>query len=135
MLTTDYAAVSEWLAELTGCAIPDKGSAIGKLNADCDEIVAGVMYENYTGASVTATIAVTGGKASKDFLAAIFDYPFEQLGVKKIFAFVSDKNERSKSVVQRAGFVEEGRIKDYYDGADAIVFACYRETCRWLTVH
>jgi hypothetical protein len=134
VISSDFNPISQWVAERAGCSIPNMGSAIGQFSGE--DIVAGVMYENFTGASVTATIAVEPGTIlNKDFMRLIFEYPFKQLGVKKMFAIVSDANEKSINFVTRCGFIEETRVKDYYESGDAIVFACTPESCRWLMLH
>lgn len=135
MLISSFEAVAEWVAERAGCSIPNYGAGLGMVNKAGD-LVAGVMYENYTGASVTATIAINKGTIiSKDFMRVIFEYPFEQLKVKKLFAMVAASNAPSIEFITRCGFVEETRIKDYYESGDAVVFACTPESCRWLTMH
>jgi RimJ/RimL family protein N-acetyltransferase len=135
MLISSFETVAEWVAERAGCSIPNYGAGLGMLNKAGD-LVAGVMYENYTGASVTATIAINKGTIiSKDFMRVIFDYPFQQLGVKKLFAMIAASNQSSIDFVTRCGFIEETRVKDYYESGDAIVFACTPESCRWLTMH
>jgi hypothetical protein len=133
-MTDDFHDVAEWVAERAGCSIPNFGAGLGQIKDGT--LNAGVMYESYTGASVTATIAIEHGAIiAREFLAIIFDYPFNQLKVKKIFAMVSATNQRSIDFIQRCGFEEETRVKDYYESGDAIVFACTRDTCRWLTLH
>lgn len=135
MLISSFEAVAEWVAERAGCSIPNYGAGLGMVNRAGD-LVAGVMYENYTGASVTATIAINKGTVvGKEFMRVIFDYPFQQLGVRKLFAMVAESNKPSIEFIVRCGFVEETRIKDYYESGDAIVFACTPESCRWLTMH
>jgi L-amino acid N-acyltransferase YncA len=134
-MTADFESVAEWVSGRTGCAIPNFGSALGMTNAAGD-LVAGVMYEGFTGASVTATIAIDKGViVGKEFMRVIFQYPFEQLKVRKLFAFIAEANKPSIAFVKRVGFVEEGRIKEYYESGDALIFACTPESCAWLTMH
>jgi RimJ/RimL family protein N-acetyltransferase len=131
MFISDFDNVAEWVSIRTGCSVPDKGSAIGFTNLD-DEIVAGVLYENFTGASITATIAIESGTTlPASFIRYILEYPFEELGVKKIFAMIAETNGRSAAFVKKLGFVEETRVKDYFEGGDMIVFACTPESCEW----
>jgi len=97
------------------------------------KIVAGVMYEEYTEASIHATIAVESGSViQRGFLWAMFDYPFGQMGVKKIIVQISSANEASENLAMHLGFTLEARIKDAYLDGDRLIYTMTKDNCRWL---
>jgi RimJ/RimL family protein N-acetyltransferase len=133
-LSFDFPRVSQFVSALTNCTIPSSGGAAIGLLRD-DEIVAGVLYEDFTGegGSITATISVAPGAVmTKEFVSAIFAYPFKQLGVGKIIALVSSTNWKSARLVKHMGFVETAVVQGYYPDADLIVFEMSAANCRWL---
>lgn len=130
--TTDFDQVSKWLAPRAECTIPsEKAAAIGWVG-DRD-ITAGVMYEDYTGSSVRATIAVDPpGSLTKGFVHAMFRYPFIDLGVNKIIACVEKENHKSLQLLDRLGFIEEAIVTDVYPSGDMVILTMVRSECAWL---
>ena len=130
MISTDIKLIAPWVMEKTSCSIASDCTAIGQMLED--KLVAGVMYEHFTGCSVVATIAVEGGYAmSKEFVRAIFDYPFRQMGAEQMIAFISEDNERSIRLVEKMGFREQTRIPGVFP-EDMVVFILKRDNCRFL---
>ena len=133
-LSFDFPRVAQFVSTLTECTIPPSGGAAIGLLRD-DELVAGVLYEDFTGegGSITGTIAVVPGAVmGKEFTRAIFAYPFKQLGVGKIIALVSNINWKSVRLVNHMGFIETAVVQGYYPDADLIVFEMSATDCRWL---
>lgn len=62
---------------------------------------------------------------------AVIDYGFETLGLNRIEAYIADGNERSKALLRRFGFTEEGKIRqaewlyDHYE--DEIIYGLLAE--------
>lgn len=132
MITVDFDTVAQWLKERTDCVIPREGQGVGWLNGNGD-LVAGVMYETFTGSSITATIAIEPETiVSPKFIRAIFYYPFVQLSCKKIIAHVNEHNIRSRRLVERMGFTQEAAIEDFYENGAVIVYSVTAEQCRYL---
>lgn len=131
MLTNDLSRVARWVARMVEGDALGAQSAVGWLRDDV--LTCGVFYENFTGRSITATIAISpGAVVPKDFLWAIFNYPFNQLKVFKIFAMVGETNLRSQRLVEKMGFVRETVICDYYPDGDMFVYAMTKQQCRFL---
>ena len=82
--------VACWVANLAGGAwVPGQCTAIGlaELNAEGEgELIAGVVYDSFNGASVCMHVAAVPGARwmTKDYLRICFAYPFQQLKVNKI---------------------------------------------------
>ena len=95
--------------------------------------LAGVLYDAYNGKSINAHIWVEVGETpSREWYAAIFDYPFNKLGVSKILGQVAGNNEEALRLDKHFGFVEEARILDYSDNGDLVLLTMTKDQCRVL---
>ena len=97
-------------------------------------LVAGVIYNHFGGAGVCAHIgAIPGGRwMTRGFLHAMFDYPFGQLGKRRITALVSRKNRRARRFAENLGFKYEGTVRHALQTDDLILYGMLREECRFL---
>jgi RimJ/RimL family protein N-acetyltransferase len=131
MLVTDPNIVLPWVAERIEAPIPINAVGIGQESGG--RIVAGVIYESYTGTSIAASIAVEEGESvSRQMLWAIFDYPFNQLGVKKILTYSRNCNHKVQVMLDKLGFTEEATIEDVYEDGALVIRSMTREQCKWL---
>lgn len=95
--------------------------------------VAGVVYDGYNERSIAAHIWVDAERRpSREWYAAIFDYPFKRLGVEKIVGQVNSNNEDATKLDEHFGFVEEGRIKNFSPDGDLILYTMTIEQCKIL---
>lgn len=96
-----------------------------------EELIGGVVYHAYMGHDIQVSIAF-------DRIAfipwrALFSYPFNELGCARITAVVGRKNKRSRGLVRKLGFIEEGLHRKGLDGfEDAFSYGMVRENCRWI---
>ncbi len=99
-----------------------------------DELVAGVIYNNFGSTNVYLHIGAEDGCRwlNKEFLFAVFDYPFNQLGMRRITALVREKNKRARLFVENLGFVSEGRMRKFFRDGDGVIYGMLREECRFL---
>jgi RimJ/RimL family protein N-acetyltransferase len=128
-ITSDHAA-GHWTAQkVDGGYFQERSRSIGlKKNG---EFVAGVIYENWHGKSITCHIAVTGRMTSA-YLGAIFHYPFNVCKVGKIIVPISSANIASIKFVEKMGFLEEARIKDAMADGDMVIFTMPKNRCKYL---
>ena len=107
-------------------------SAIGLVRDDM--LIAGVVYNNFEAANVCAHIGAIEGKRwlTRDFLRAMFAYPFLELDKRRITVLTAKKNRTARKFVENMGFVYEGALKHYYPSDDLIVYGLLREKCRFL---
>jgi gamma-glutamylcyclotransferase (GGCT)/AIG2-like uncharacterized protein YtfP len=95
--------------------------------------VAGVIYDCYNTVIIAAHIWIdTDRKPSRAWYAAIFDYPFNRLQVRKVVGQVASDNEDATKLDEHFGFVEEARVKDYSTDGDLIIYTMTKEQCRVL---
>lgn len=111
-------------------------------NPECDQCISishdgllygGVIYQNYTKASIGMhTAGFSPGWATRDFMWAIFHYPFEQLGCKKVFGQVRETNTRALEIDLKIGFKIIAKVEDVFPDGACILVGMAREECRWL---
>lgn len=96
--------------------------------------LAGVIYDAYNGQIIMAHIWVEElFTPSREWIAAIFDYPFNKLGVHKIIGQVNGLNEEAIKLDKHFGFELEAEVKEFYDtGSSLLVFSMKRDQCRVL---
>lgn len=121
--------VGFWVAQrVKGKYHADDSAAIG---LDRGGLVAGVIYENWNGVSVTCHIAIES-TITRGYLGAIFRYPFVTLGVRKILAPVAANNWKSRKMVAKMGFREEARIAEAHPDGDLLIYTLTTERCKYL---
>ena len=132
-LVANSLEIAAFVRNNTDCLIPvDGASYIGVENSE-GEITMGVMYDHFTGSSITATIAIRQGETvTRLFLKAIFDYPFEQLGCNLIIAYVAESNTKSVNFLKKAGFVPTAEIPGAYPEGPMHIYTMTKDQCRWL---
>jgi len=99
------------------------------------ELVTVVMFEGWSGPNIWIHVANTPGMvfASRTFLAVVFDYPFNQLDVRRLSAYTEEANVAVQQLVRSLGFVPEARLVGVArDGGDAIIHRMWRHECRYL---
>lgn len=131
--TQDSELVGKWVTEKAGGRYTKGATGIGIIKDGKLEV--GIMYDGFTGrgGSILMSSRCDNPKAtSKWFYWAIFDYPFNQLGVKRCNVLVHENNERALKLNIKLGFVRDTVIKDYFPDGDAVLLAMYKKDCRWL---
>lgn len=129
---------------------PEHGDAIGSLSGTRfdpkidiaiarvrhDELIGGVIFTNFTHESIFIHTGSWDDHAlNRDLLFVVFDYPFNQLGVKRIFGRLPESNERAHAFNLHCGFRDVARIEGVYQHNIAqIIMRLDREDCRFLKV-
>lgn len=108
--------------------------AIGLI--DEHEILAVVIYNDFYATGCAIHIAALPGRRwlTKQFLFAAFDYPFRQLGYKRLTGYVASRNLEAQRLDEHLGFKREGYLREMLPDDDVIVFGMLRSECRWLEV-
>ena len=131
IITNQNHILGPWLCSRTGGEYTGGGQYIGLIDDD-GNIIAVAGYEDYNGASVRAHIAFDG-MLTREFIRIGFDYPFNQLKVKKIIGLVSSCNKKALKLDKHLGYVEEAIIKDACLDGDLHILTMTREQCRFLS--
>lgn len=123
--------------ERVGRWVEDHGGGYWRPGATCvglerhGELVAGVMYESFNGASIHTSIAI-GGPLNREYLWFICYYPFVQLGARLLIATVAADNFASRKFVEHFGFERHTSIPDAHPSGALIVYTLSKNKCRWL---
>ncbi len=120
------------IAREAGCTF---NPAVDKVIAvtSAGKLLGGNIYQGYTGASIQLHMAgFEPSWATRDFLWVAFDYPFNQLGCRKVFGQVPETNTRALEIDLKLGFKIEARIDDVFPDGACILLSLAREDCRWL---
>lgn len=121
--------VGDWVAHrINGQYNKESSQAIGLLIDG--NVRAGVIYENWNKKSVVCHIAVDF--MSPEFLASIFDYPFNCLNAYKIVAPVGSDNSKSRKLVEKMGFSVEAVLKDCSPNGDILLYTMKKTDCKYL---
>ena len=99
------------------------------------EIIMGSVFNNYNTASIHMHIALKEGeRLSPTFVAAIMDYPFRQLGVKRITGLIAETNIASRRFAEHLGFKFEGLLQDAIPSGNLVMYGLLKEQGdHWLT--
>ncbi len=140
MLTTSYSPpglsfdadlIGPWVCQGTGATwVPGRGTAIGQIKNN--QLTAGVLYEDFTGANVVCHIRGDPGWANRRFLHVIFHYPFLQMKVRRITVPVDSHNLASINLVVRMGFKLECTLEQATPRGDLHLFRMFRDECQYL---
>lgn len=125
--------IAKWVWERLGEEDSGGSAAVG-LERD-GELIAGVVFNMYTGASVSMNVAAVPGKdwLNREFLFRSFAYPFLQLRCYRATALVKVNNDVSIKFVEALGYQREGLLRRaHIDGSDMFVYGMLREECRWI---
>lgn len=97
------------------------------------ELVAGVLYENFTDSNVWCHIAAAPGGHSMnaEFIHGIFTYPFEQLGLRCMRAYVKESNRPVRNFMINLGFRLDAVLEAAGDGGEnMLIYWIKKEWCR-----
>jgi RimJ/RimL family protein N-acetyltransferase len=93
----------------------------------------GVIYDGFTGGNIFMHQAGFHKRwLGGNMLWIVFDYPFNQLKVRKVAGTINSSNKELLDFNRRLGFKEEARIKGAYPNGDLLVLTMERAECRWL---
>lgn len=125
--------VVDWIAKQTN---PNgyfgNGTGIGWERAGA--LVGGIAYMNWNGVNIDVHVASNGSRRwiSPRLLEVAFDYPFIQLGVRRITAEIGEGNADSRSFAEHLGFILEGKKKDAHPTGALCIYKMTPATCRFI---
>ena len=97
------------------------------------ELIVAALYTLMTKRDIVMNVAALPGKAwaTTEFLEAAFRYPFVQLGLRRITAFVPASNDKALKLNRHLGFRDEGLLRESAEDGDMIVLGLLREESRY----
>lgn len=115
----DSQNVANWVASLIPDVRPtgfDACKAIGVIGNDGMPL-GGVVFHDYQPRFKTISVSVAAVSArwlTKRIIADILSYPFEEVGLFKIWSAISIKNSRSLRFCEGLGFTREGTLRHQF---------------------
>ena len=132
MLTIGYGVV-QWVEQQLGATYATNSTGIGWRRRG--RLVAGLVFEGYNRVNIFVHIAKLRGEPMPvELIAAMFDYPFRQLKVRRISALIANGNRQSKRFAKKLGGRLEGVMEDASEDGDLCIFGLLRKDAeKWLT--
>lgn len=99
------------------------------------ELVAGVVFDNKSGASICMHVASNGSRhwMTPAYMAACFRYPFIQEKCNLIIGLVRADNTDAQRFDEHLGFKKRGQLPQACtDGTDLIVYGMTKQECRFI---
>jgi len=100
-----------------------------------NELRAVAAYCSFQGQSCNFHLCSTGNYwMNKEFLQAIFEYPFIVARLKIMLAIVSGENKKSLNLSNRFGFKEVANIPYAHQDGNLVIFTMQSNDCKWLNI-
>jgi hypothetical protein len=128
--------VVTWVHLKLNARCPDRNLArgLGWVDAHAPwHIRAGVTYHNWNGYNIDAAVAIDDGfHWTRSRIRTIFEYPFTQLGARRMSALIEHDNTQSRRFVERLGFTLEATLAHACKAGDLLLYRMTSTECRWL---
>lgn len=96
-------------------------------------LIGAAVFNGYNGSNIDLSVfSVRPLPYRRGHFRVLFDYPFNQLGVRRVTARTKAKNKKTRKQIRRLGFKPEGKQGKYYPDDDAMVYGLTRRECKWL---
>lgn len=98
------------------------------------ELVAVVAFDRFTDCDCHMHVASDGSGhwLNKQFLFAVFAYPFTQLGYRRVTTLTASRNEPALRFNRSLGFTQEGVHPHGMLDDDTITMGLLRENCKFI---
>ena len=136
VIWNDPVRVCEFVARLTQLGEVPADRAIGVERNG--KLTAGVVYDHYNAANICMHIAALPGRRSfnREFLWIIFDYPFNQLHVKRVTGIVPASNPDAVNFAKGLkGIKLEATLTDAHPDGDMLIYCMFKEKCTYLGIN
>jgi RimJ/RimL family protein N-acetyltransferase len=121
------------LVRILNFPLPETTQCIGQLKDG--NLVAVAGYTNFMPKACEIHIGSVGEHwANKDFIWAVFDYPFNKLGLSVILGQICADNTDALKLNRHLGFKVVAEIPDAHMSGDLVIMAMKKEECRFLNI-
>lgn len=127
--------VGPWICSRTGGTYSPKLSHTIALIED-NKIIAGVLFDNYNGASIQMHVAAEPGARwmTRQYLWKCFDYPFRQLNCNLVVGLVAASNHDARRFDENLGFTLKATLEDAHPDGDLLIYGMTKHQCKWLNL-
>lgn len=129
-------AIQNWICERIQYIPTREFIAFANWDPRREEIIGVVGYDGWSSKLVEIHVAGEEGTywLNKETLNMAFKFPFVMHGRNIVASRVSSYNLEAMALNEKLGFEEQCRIKDGAEFGDLVVFAMYKERCKWLSM-
>lgn len=129
--------VCRWTAEQLGDPSLFKNNAYGIAIVHRDQVVAGVVYHDWSETNTFISIATTSPAwCSRLTLKAIFGYAFNQMQVNGVSIIIRGGNRKwRKDLINRYGFTPKCKLEGWFKDCDGYLLRMMRAECKWIEDH
>lgn len=114
---------------------PGLDHCVANVRASDYRLLGGVIFQQYLQRSIQIHVASFERHwLTKQLCWAMFDYPFNQLGVEQVIGMIPTTNRRSLNLALGLGFRMVTRIPEVVPGGDIVVLSMRRGYCKWLAL-
>jgi len=128
-------ALAEILIERMGGGFAD-AQCLAVIDND-DEIAGIVAFFNYRKPNIEVSFFCDDFRwaLNRDGIIEVLSYPFVQLQCQRITALVEKKNLQARRMVQRLGFVEEGKLRKAGPKGDIFIYGLLSDELKLRKYH
>lgn len=129
----DPAACLAWAARRIGIRqFREDARAIGWERGG--SIIAVAAWDTFSPGTCCMHIASDGSGPwlTREFLGAMFAYPFVQLRLRRVTGLIAASNRASLRFARHIGFHDEGLMHEEAPDGDMVVLGMLRRECRWI---
>ena len=109
-----------------------EAKALGVVDASLS-ILGGVVFHEYRGNDIQMSCAAVSRRwLNRQFLFAIFYYPFITLGCERVTSFVPANNKHTRRFLEGLGFIQEGIMRRGFIEDDCAIYGMLRSECKWI---
>ena len=137
MIRFDDVHAVKLIAQAAGIQfVPVLHHCIARYDSD-DKLMGGVLFTDFWGGSMCIHMAGFNPQwVNKAMVFLAFDYPFNKIGVKKMFGLVPEWNHVSRNNTLHLGFKIEYLVADVFNFPHGVngmyIMSMVKEDCRWL---
>jgi RimJ/RimL family protein N-acetyltransferase len=133
LVIDDPDRVARWVASMIGHPLMPWAGHVALGLEKGNDLVAGVVLENYNGVSAEVHLAGVGKHwMNRSMLFTFFRYAFEHLRLQRLSALVDVTNQTAIRLNEHFGFRIEHIIKGGSPAGDVALMGLRREDCRYL---
>lgn len=127
--------VVEWVAKRTS-EYGNFGAAVGFGVERDGALVGGIVFNEFNGANMNMHVASDGSRnwMTKTLLWMIFDYAFNQAGVKRLTGLIGEGNVESQRFADHIGGKLEAALPDAHPDGELLIYRMRRDECPYLNM-
>lgn len=124
--------VTDWVAKRANARSFGDSVCIGYYKSN--KIVGGIVFNEYRVEDIVMSAAFENKECfTKENIAHVFHYPFQQLKCHRLTAYTETDNKKANKILKQLGFTQEGTLREIGENKqDANIYGMLRKECKWI---